>query len=72
MTDKTDELLREIRDLQRQHLEEYRKVTERSLALQETADARQEQISTLYRRVIAVAAALVLAAIGYLLSLPGG
>lgn len=60
-------LLEEIRDLQREHLAEYRRVTGRSLELQQKAVARQEQIGRLYQRVIAAAAVLVLAGIGLLL-----
>lgn len=73
MNDDTNDLLREIRELQRQHLEEYRKVADRSLALQETAVARQEQIASLYRRVVAVVASLLaVAGIAYLVSTYGG
>ena len=45
-------LLIEIRDAQRENPTEYRKVTQRSLELQEQAVTRQEQIATLYRRVV--------------------
>src|SRR5262249_42526582 len=44
-------LLTEIRDVQREHLAEYRKVTQESLALQKQAVTRQEQIARLSRRV---------------------
>jgi hypothetical protein len=63
MDDNDGAVLREIRDLQREHLAEYKRVTERSLALQEKAVARQEQFSRLYRRVIAALALLVVAGI---------
>ena len=53
-------LLTEIRDAQREHLAEYRKVTQESLALQKQAVARQEQIAKLYRRVLVVGGALIL------------
>ena len=36
-------LLEEIRDVQREHLAEYRRVTKESLELQQRAVARQEQ-----------------------------
>lgn len=52
-------LLTEIRDAQREHLAEYRKVTEESLALQRQAVARQEQITRLYRRVLIAGALLI-------------
>jgi hypothetical protein len=53
------ELLAELRDVQREHLEEYRTVTRRSLELQERAVARQEQLGKLYRRVLTAGAGLV-------------
>lgn len=64
------ELLVELRDVQREHLAEYRKVTQRSLELQQEAVTRQAQIGNLYRRVIIACAILVVfvvAAIIYLL-----
>jgi hypothetical protein len=44
-------LLTEIRDIQRDHLAEYRRVTERSLDLQQRAVSRQEQMVQVYRRL---------------------
>jgi hypothetical protein len=58
-SDATRVLLTEIRDLQRESLEEYRRVTSRSLELQEQAVARQEQVSALYRRVVVGGSVLV-------------
>jgi hypothetical protein len=55
------QLLREIRDAQREQLAEYRKVTERSLELQQRAVARQEQMGLLYRRMVVVGGILVAA-----------
>ncbi len=52
-------LLVEIRDIQREHLEEYRRVTEEALELQRRAVQRQEQFSRLYRRVLVVGAVLI-------------
>ncbi|HVQ43086.1 MAG TPA: hypothetical protein VMS54_12795 [Vicinamibacterales bacterium] len=52
--DTTRKLLEEIRDAQREHLAEYRSVTRQSLDLQKQAVNRQEQLGTMYRRVIAV------------------
>ena len=52
--DVTRKLLEEIRDAQREHLAEYRRVTQHSIDLQKQAVARQEQMGALYRRVIAV------------------
>ena len=53
-------LLTEIRDAQREQLAEYKRVTGRSLELQEKAVARQEQMALFYRRV-AIFALLVIA-----------
>jgi len=63
--DEIRQLLREIRDAQREQLAEYRRLTERSLELQQRAVTRQEQIGQLYRRLaggvgILIAALLVL------------
>ena len=46
------QLLREIRDAQREQLAEYRRGTERSLELQQRAVGRQEQLGQLYRRLM--------------------
>ena len=65
-------LLAEIRDLQREHLAEYRRVTQASLALQERAVLRQEQMARTYRVVLVVGGvvvAVLLACVFYLLSL---
>ena len=53
-------LLTEIRDGQREHLAEYRKVAQESLSLQKQAVARQEQIAKLYRRVLVAGGAVIL------------
>ena len=53
------QLLRDIRDAQREHLAEYRRVTERSLELQQRAVQRQEQIGQIYRRMVLVGGILV-------------
>jgi hypothetical protein len=52
-------LLQEIRDTQREHLAEYRRVTERSLELQQRAVTRQEQFGHLYRRILVVGGGMV-------------
>jgi len=65
-------LLVEIRDLQREHLEEYRRVTKESLELQRRAVQRQEQLGRLYRRVVAVSALVLAAAVVFLVWLFGG
>ena len=61
-------LLVEIRDLQRAHLEEYRRVTQESLELARRSVLRQEQFARLYRVVLAVGA-LVLIGLGMFLAL---
>jgi hypothetical protein len=50
------QLLVEIRDLEREHLAEYRRVTGRSLELEERAVRRQEQLGRLYKAVLLVTA----------------
>ena len=59
--DEIRQLLREIRDAQREHLAEYRRVAERSLDLQQRAVARQEQFGRFSRRLIGVGGILVVA-----------
>lgn len=59
-SDDIKELLIEIRDAQREHLAEYRKVTQRSLDMQRQAANRQEQLSVLYRRVVFAGTMLIL------------
>jgi hypothetical protein len=65
-------LLVEIRDLQREHLEEYRRVTKESLEVQRRSFQGQERIGRLYRRVVAVAALVVAAFVVFLVWLYGG
>jgi hypothetical protein len=60
-------LLAQIRDIQREHLEEYRRVTSESLELQRHAVKRTEQIGRLYQRVVIVGAVLVALGIGFIL-----
>ena len=54
-------ILNEIRDLQREHLAEYRKVSEEALQIQRNALARQELIAGVYRRVVVLGGVMVLA-----------
>jgi hypothetical protein len=58
-------LLREVRDLQRLHFESYKDAVRN----QQLAIELQRKAGRLYRRVLIVAALLVLAAIGYVISL---
>jgi CHASE3 domain sensor protein len=63
-------LLEEIRDTQREHLAEYRRVTQQALELQQRAIARQEQVGRVYKRIVVlggVLVALLLALLMYLL-----
>ena len=65
--DEISEMLREIRDIQTEHLNEYKRVTQRSLELQERAVERQEKIGRLYVRVILASAILVLGIIALII-----
>lgn len=67
--DEISELLREIRDIQTEHLNEYKRVTQRSLELQERAVKRQEKLSSLYVRVILASAILVLGIVSVIIYL---
>jgi ferric-dicitrate binding protein FerR (iron transport regulator) len=69
-TDRTQELLEQIRDAQREHLAEYRRVTQQSLDLQRRSVERQQELGRLYRRVVllgGVCVALLMALLLYLL-----
>jgi len=57
--DEIRQLLREIRDAQREQLAEYRRVTERSLELQQRAVGRQEQLGQIYRRLLVAGGTVV-------------
>ena len=59
-SDEVKELLTEIRDLQREQLANYQKVTQRSLELQQQAVTRQEQLGKLYKKVVLAGSILVL------------
>ena len=65
----THRLLEEIRDAQREHLAEYRRVTRQSLELQQRAVARQEQIGLIYKRIVLLGGLLVAVLLGLLLYL---
>jgi CHASE3 domain sensor protein len=58
-TDEIGRLLKESLDTQREHLSEYRRVTERSLDLQQRAVARQEQMVQVYRKLLIIGGGLV-------------
>jgi ferric-dicitrate binding protein FerR (iron transport regulator) len=67
--DRTHKLLEEIRDAQREHLAEYRRVTQQSLELQQRAVARQQELGRLYRRISALGGGLVVVLMALLLYL---
>jgi hypothetical protein len=67
--DRTRELLEEIRDAQREHLAEYRRVTQRSLDLQQRAVERQQEVSRLYKRIVVLGGGLVVVLMTLLLYL---
>lgn len=59
--DEVRKLLGEILEVQREHLAEYRRVTARSLELQQRAVERQEQFGRISRRVFLFVGFLVAA-----------
>lgn len=72
--ERTIQLLEEIRDLQREQTEEYRRVAGEALKLQRSAVERQETLGNLYRGallaggVIAVVIIIVIVYLLYVLS----
>ncbi len=69
--DRTQKLLEEIRDVQREQLAEYRRVTHQSLDLQQRAVASQEQARLIYKRLVLVGGMLVAVLLSLLLYLLG-
>ncbi len=67
--DRFYKLLEEIRDVQREHLSEYRRAAAESLALQQSAVRRQEQIGEIYRRMALIGGVVVVALVGLLVYL---
>ena len=63
--DEVKQLLTQILEAQRAHLEEYKRVTSQSLELQRNAVETQSRHVLLYRRVIVVAAILIVGLGGY-------
>lgn len=59
VVDQTHKLLEEIRDVQREHLAEYRRVTRQLLELQERGVARQQQAAIIYKRIVSIGGVLV-------------
>ena len=68
-TDEIRKLLEEIRDVEREHLAEYRRVTTLSLELQQRAVARQEQFGRVSRMVFLVGGLVAAALLALLISL---
>ena len=64
--DDDQRLLTEIRDILREQLEEYRRVTSQSLEYQKRAVLGQEQGGRLYKFVLVGVALLVVAVVWYL------
>jgi hypothetical protein len=62
-------LLEEIRDAQRESLDEYKRVTSQSLELQQRAVNRQEQLAKTYRIALIASAGLVMGIIGLIIYL---
>jgi CHASE3 domain sensor protein len=65
------ELLTEIRDGQREHLAEYKRVAQRSLELQQQAVMRQEKIGRLYKSMVIFGSLLIVFIIGLIIYLLG-
>jgi cytochrome c-type biogenesis protein CcmH/NrfG len=62
-------LLEEIRDAHREQLADYRRVTQQSLELQQRAVLRQEQIGSIYKRIVLFGGVLFAALLSLLLYL---
>ncbi len=52
-------LLQEIRDTEREHLAEYKRVTQQLLEIQQRAAARQEHAARTYKRIGSLSGGLV-------------
>ena len=59
MSDETNKLLTEIRDLQKEHLELYREIAQRSIITQEESVARQAEAVKFYRNIIIASVPLI-------------
>ena len=64
-----EKLLQEIRDGQRESLDEYKRVTSQSLELQQRAVNRQEQLGKTYRIALLASAALIIGIVGLIVYL---
>jgi len=59
LSDETNKLLTEIRDLQKEHLELYREIAQRSIITQEESVARQAEAVKFYRNIIIASVPLI-------------
>lgn len=59
-SDEIIELLKEIRDVQSEHLAEYKAAAQRSIELQQRAVNRAENIGKIYRVALVVSAVLII------------
>jgi hypothetical protein len=66
-SDRIEQLLTQLLEVQRTHLEEYKRVTSQSLELQRSAVETQSRHVLLYRRVIVAAAIVIVGLGGYVL-----
>jgi hypothetical protein len=67
--DEIRQLLRDLRDAQRERLAEDRRMTEHSLELQQRAVAQGERLGLLYRRLVLIGGGLVAVLLGLLIFL---
>jgi len=65
------DLLTEIRDLEREHLKEYKRISEEFLSLQKGAVSRQDLIGRVYRRMVLFGGVLMAALLVLLVYLLG-
>ena len=65
-------LLVEIRDLHREHLEEYRRNAQESLEMQRQAGREQVRLLRIYRRIVAVGCLAIVAGVAFLIWGLGG
>ena len=65
-TERIHALLEEIRDLQKQHLDEYREQAARSVQLSEEAVRRQASIGSLYRKTVFAGAVVLVGLFAWL------
>jgi uncharacterized membrane protein affecting hemolysin expression len=57
--ERTHRLLEEIRDVEKESLAEYRRVTQQSLDMQRQATTRQQQTVQLYRQVLLIGTVII-------------